>query len=93
MSAWVELVNLVECAIRAEEPKLLYISENGRNSILAANEVVEAAKVFAHDDLCKKLGGNVSGDSSIIFQRDNAIITLGDCRKIRAALNKLEEGE
>lgn len=37
-------------------------------------------KPFAHPDLCKSLQGNANGDDSIIFQRDNATITLGNCR-------------
>ena len=43
---------------------------------------------FAHDDLCKELGGNVEGDASIIFMRNRAQITLGDCRRARALFHK-----
>ncbi len=53
-------------------------------------KVVEAGKPFAHDDLCKQLGGNCEGDASPIFQRNHATITLGDCRKLRATLKEVE---
>lgn len=39
---------------------------------------------FAHKDLCKALGGNAEGDTSRIFVRNSAVITLGDCRRARA---------
>ena len=51
-----------------------------------ASRVIEAAEIFASDDFCCEIGGNVEGDKSIIFQRKDTSITLGDCRKLRKAL-------
>lgn len=59
------------------------------SAIDAERDALRAAlSPFAHDDLCKELGGNVEGDASIIFQRNLAQITLGDCRRARMLLNK-----
>jgi hypothetical protein len=45
--------------------------------------ILDALKPFAQDGFCEKLGGNVLGDDSIIFQRERSKMTLGDCRKAR----------
>ena len=60
------------------------------NAILlhAAPELAEALKPFAQEDLCRAYSGNIEGDKSIIFQRNKAIITLGDCRRAVAILKK-----
>jgi hypothetical protein len=55
------------------------------------DEAVRVLTPFAHDDLCCALGGNVEGDDSIIFQRVEAALTLGDCRRARAFLAKHKE--
>lgn len=52
----------------------------------------EALRPFSHPDLCARLSGNVQGNDSIIFGRNKAKITLGDCRKA-AALLSTEGGE
>lgn len=49
-------------------------------------ELEAGLKPFAHDDLCEKLSGNFDGDKSIIFQRNDAVITLSDCRNARRLL-------
>lgn len=54
------------------------------------DEALTALAPFAHPDLCEQLGGNVEGDESIIFKRNKAPITLGDCRKA-AAIRALKE--
>jgi hypothetical protein len=48
----------------------------------------EAGRPFAHPDLCKRLPGNGSADDAIIFVRNNAVITLADCRKLAALLGE-----
>ena len=47
-----------------------------------------AGRPFAHPDLCKRMASNTRGDDSIIFQRDRATITLGDCKRIAALLGE-----
>lgn len=54
-------------------------------------EAGEALKPFAHADLSEKLAGNFDGDGSIIFQRNNAIITLGDARRAADIARKIKE--
>lgn len=39
-----------------------------------------ALKPFTHPDLAREMSGNKKGDASIIFQRNEAIITIGDIR-------------
>lgn len=56
-------------------------------------DLVEALRSFAHPDLCKEVTGNVSGDTSPIFGRDKAIITLGDTRRAAKALAPYKEKE
>ena len=46
---------------------------------------------FAHRDLSALLGGNIQDDASIVYQRNNAILRLGDFRAVRAALVEGEE--
>lgn len=53
-------------------------------------QMLEALKPFAHEDLCKTLSGNIQGDESIIYQRDTAILKLGDFRKARVAIKSAE---
>ena len=51
--------------------------------------LLDALKPFAQNGFTEKLGGNVQGDDSIIFQRQQSKITLGDCRR---ALKAIEAG-
>ena len=51
---------------------------------VAYADALAALTPFAHTDLCKALGGNAEGDTSRIFVRNSAVITLGDCRRARA---------
>ena len=51
---------------------------------VAYADALAALTPFAHADLCKALGGNAEGDTSRIFVRNSAVITLGDCRRARA---------
>ena len=53
-------------------------------------ELEAALRPFAHEDFSRVIGGNGHGDDSIIFQRRDAVITLGDCRKAHALLNPVE---
>ena len=46
----------------------------------------DALKPFAHDDLCALLFGNSTGNESIVFQRNDAVLTIGDFMAARAAL-------
>ena len=43
-------------------------------------------KPFAHPDLSKMLGGNAEGDKSPVFQRDKAMLTIGDFKKAKEAI-------
>ena len=51
----------------------------------------EALEPFTHPDLCKNLAGNVRGDKSPVFGRNNATLYLGDFRKARKALGRRDE--
>lgn len=62
------------------------IAKEARAELAALREAAEALKPFSHPDLCKTLSGNVQGDASQIFGRDDAVITLGDCRRAAVAL-------
>ena len=55
-------------------------------------ELEGALKPFAHDDLCETFTGNSNGDASVIFQRNHAVLTLGDCRLARRYLLPTSEG-
>lgn len=44
-------------------------------------------KPFANDDFSRELSGNFEGDLSPVFQRVQAMLTLGDFRRARAFLN------
>ena len=44
---------------------------------------------FAHDDLCRVMGGSFD-ETSIIYQRGEAKITIGDCRLAKAAVGMKE---
>jgi hypothetical protein len=62
--------------------------------IVAANvlsELAEAAKPFAHPDLSYLFSSNVQGNASPIFQRNKAILTIGDVKRLQAALANAEE--
>jgi hypothetical protein len=52
----------------------------------AAARLREALEPFASDDLCRTASGNIEGDASPVYQRDNAVLLLGDFRRARAAL-------
>ena len=45
------------------------------------DQLVEALKPFTHPDLSQILEGNCEGDDSIVFQRNKAILRIGDFRK------------
>jgi len=38
----------------------------------------EVCKPFSHPDLSRIMGGNAKGDDSIVFQRNDAILRIGD---------------
>ena len=59
---------------------------NSRDAQLAAaaqreRELREALEPFAQPELYRQLGGNIEGDDSIIFVRDDAELRLGDFRR------------
>lgn len=49
-------------------------------------KIKQAAQPFMHPDLQKILSGNTLGDDSIVFQRDNAALTIGDFRRLAEVL-------
>ena len=49
-------------------------------------EAKDILEPFSHEDLCEQLGGNAEGDLSIIFQRNKAVLRLGDFKRVRAYL-------
>jgi hypothetical protein len=49
-------------------------------------DLEDALRPFAHPDLCKMLSGNVKGDASIVFQRDNAFLRIGDFARAQKLL-------
>ena len=46
----------------------------------------EALGPFAHEDLRALMSGNISGDSSPVYGRNNATLTIGDFKRAAAAL-------
>lgn len=93
-----QLKDLLKDTPRADRPPLSY--EAGydfayEKEIIALKEenerLREALEIFAHPDLGEKLGGNALGDDSIIFQRNRAKITLGDCRRAARAIKNATE--
>jgi hypothetical protein len=53
--------------------------------------LTDVLRAFAHPDLCEVLGGNVEGNASIVFQRNKAILTLGDFRRARSLFLTLQD--
>lgn len=49
-------------------------------------EAEEVIKPFANEDFCVELSGNFQGDLSPVFQRVQAMLTLGDFRRAAAWL-------
>jgi len=49
-------------------------------------QLEKALEPFAHEDLCETTSGNVEGDNSPVFGKNNAILRLGDFRKARRLL-------
>ena len=81
-----ELAQITGEAIIKRE--LLTRAEAERDTLRAEVErLVDALRPFAHDDLQSELGGNVQGDSSPVYGRNRATLTLGDFRKARAAID------
>jgi len=72
-------------------------AENAK--LKAKLEVAEKAlEPFTHEDLSFKFSNNCQGNESIIFQRNNAILTIGDIKRAQEALTDIkalqgEEGE
>ena len=67
--------------------RLAEILERENDDLRAHLQRVEAAaKPFIHPDLYKTFSNNHEGDKSIIFVRDDAVITIGDCKRLLAAL-------
>ena len=98
---WIELCHdlLDEKGVKDSERGALY-SVFGRLGIYAKeNEARIAAlearlqeaeaiiKPFANEDFSRELSGNFEGDLSPVFQRVQAMLTLGDFRRARAFLN------
>lgn len=54
-------------------------------------EMIEVLKPFSHRDLSKVCTGNVQGDNSPVFQRDKAMLRLGDFQRVRNLLYRLGE--
>ena len=50
-------------------------------------ELSEALEPFSHPDLHLIFGGNVQGDNSPVFQRNKAMLTIGDFRRAADALS------
>jgi hypothetical protein len=71
--------------------EFLYTLSNDVEALqVRITELETAARPFAHPDLCKRLpnNGSSSDNDAIIFVRNNAKITLADCRRIADVLNK-----
>lgn len=49
-------------------------------------ELEEALKPFSHPAFRRLLGGNVQGDASPIYGREDAILTIGDFKRAAEAL-------
>ena len=56
------------------------------------DEMLKTLKPFAHPDMHKLLSGNNMGDESIVFQRNKAVLTIGDFRKVADIIKCLEGG-
>jgi len=54
------------------------------------DKAVEALEPFTHEDLSFKFSNNCQGNESIIFQRNNAILTIGDIKRAQEALTDIK---
>lgn len=58
-----------------------------RDEARAKIRVLEKAlQPFSHPDLSQMLSNNVQGEDSIVFQRNDAILTIGDFERAKVAL-------
>lgn len=59
--------------------------------IISIEDIITLKEVlapFAHPDLSKLCHGNTRNDDSIVFQRDNAILKIGDFKRASKLYNK-----
>ena len=51
----------------------------------------DALKPFSHKDLSEMHSGNAMGDDSIVFQRNKAVLTIGDFKQAKELLKEGSE--
>ena len=66
-------------------------SEALYNFVNKYKTLARAAKPFAHPDLCKRLPNNGTDENAPIFVRNNAVITLANCKRIAELLDTVPE--
>jgi len=66
------------------------IAERWRHADTENVRLRAALEPFAHPDLCRPLGGNMVGGDSPVFGRNDALLTLADFQRARAALHPEE---
>ena len=52
-------------------------------------EAIEALKPFAHPDLSEILSGNRSGQESIVYERNEAVLIIRDFRRAAEIVEKV----
>jgi len=82
----------IDCAIRAART-IVELRDRVEELEQQAERLANALEVFAHDDLCRDVGGSAWGADSVVFGRDNALLTLGDFRAARFAFKNYREGK
>lgn len=80
------MTNPKTCEETADDLASALFAERAKNA-----KLLRILEPFAQDDLCRLLSGNIEGNSSIIFQRDDAILRLRDFRRARAAIEGSEK--
>lgn len=70
-----------------------YIADNAAAETEALRaqleEMVEALRPFAHPDLSKILSGNKRGQMSIVYERDDAVLTIRDFSRAAEIVNRI----
>ena len=53
-------------------------------------ELMNALRPFSHEEFCKVFAGNYDGDLSPVYGRNNVTLYLGDFRRARKLLARLD---
>jgi hypothetical protein len=82
-----DALNIALARMNAAEARAAQL-EAERDALRRQLEQAQAALLpFTHIDLIKKLAGNEQGEESIVYQRNDAVLTLGDFRRAYRLFN------